>query len=496
MPKTKVLFAASELTPIAKVGGLGDVAGALPQALRKANIDARVIIPRYEQIKKKDLELVKKNIPVNFSNVEEKISVYKTTIAGTPIYLIDNPKFLSRGPIYASTTAFVDSPGELKRFLFFSACISHAYNSFIWKPDIIHCQDWHTALVPQLLQAELGDDSPKTLLTIHNIANQGSFPAKTILNFLGLKLSDDELKAAPKLSHLKTLDQHSNLNLFQQGLLSADLLNTVSPTYAKELLTKQYGEGLESTIRKRKKDLHGILNGIDTARFNPGNDEALSDQYTHANVRVRKATNKNALKKSMKLELDIEGPLFGIVSRLTNQKGIELIADIIPTIIQYGGQLVFLGTGDPALEKLFAEAASEHPEFIAGRIDFDATLAQQIYGASDYFLMPSRFEPCGLGQMIAMRYGAVPIVRATGGLKDSVHNLSTFSSHKKATGLVFKPYKTSSLKKEIIRAHKLYYEKPELYRQIQKNGMTADFSWKPSAALYAKLYKKLVTRNK
>lgn len=500
MKKTKVLFIASELTPIAKVGGLGDVVSALPQALHKIDIDARILLPRYENIKISDLEIEQKNIPIEFGEIKETITLYKTTLQHTSVYLVDNSRFLSRGPIYADTSAFVESVNEVERFLFFSYAAVQILKRMDFKPDILHLNDWHTALIPTLLRiqsppdaennrqtaADHGQREPKTLLTIHNLANQGSFPAKKILAFLGLTGSESK--------YLKIRDINDNINIFQQGILSADMLNTVSPTYAEEILTKKYGAGLEKTLQKRKNLLSGILNGIDTVRFDPRKDEYISDKYSKENANTRKNTNKNSLKKNIGLDMANDGPLFGIVSRLTDQKGIDLIIGALPKMVKKGKQLVFLGQGSKNLENKLLKAEKKYTGSVAGRIGFDAKLAQQIYAACDIFLMPSRFEPCGLGQMIAMRYGSVPIVRATGGLKDTVTNLNTkrsAQSARKATGFVFEKNTVHELVKTIERAGDIYKNSPKIWRQIQKNGMSQDFSWKQSAKKYAKLYKKL-----
>lgn len=479
----KILFATSELTPLAKVGGLGDVAGALPPALSLFGQDIRVIIPKYNVIddKKYSFKLVAKNIDVAFGKVKEKINLYETTIpgTGTPVILIDNPKYLGSGGIYFEKSAFVGSFKEIERFLFFSEAIIEVPRAMGWQPDIIHCQDWHTGILPLLVKIK--KPKFKTIFTIHNLANQGKWRAEKIFSFLGLSGREH-----PNLRKLTNRD----LNLMEQGIMGADIINTVSQTYAKEILTKEYGERLENTLLERKKDLYGIINGIDINRFNPANDPEIKTQYT-INTLQKKVENKIDLQKTLNLPKNEKIPLFGLVSRLTDQKGIDLIGEIIDELAGLDLQMVFLGSGDAKLEKLLIEKQKKYPEKISAKIGFNAKLAQKIYAGADIFLMPSRFEPCGLGQMIAMRYGAVPIIRATGGLKDTVENFNHRT--KTGTGFIFKDYKGKELF-EVIKLALKTFNKKDVWQQLVINGMKKDFSWENSAKKYLKLYKKVLSK--
>lgn len=418
----KVLFVASEMTPIAKVGGLGDVIGSLPKALRKIGVDARVVLPFYEQIKKlRNLEIEKL---ISYGIGNEKINVYRaiTRDSSVPVYLIENKKYLSRGPIYFGRTAFVSSVTEVERFEFFSeAVLGLLKQPEFWRSDIIHCHDWHTGIL--IAMAERRPQGARTVFTIHNLANQGIWRGK---------------------------------NLIAEGIKNADLVTTVSPTYAKEILTKEYGEGLEKVLQKRAKEkrLVGILNGIDY------------DFWSKKHTRLDKI------------------PTFGLVSRLTYQKGIDLVTLLVGEFVKkYKAQFRFLGQGELKNEKMLADLAKRYPNNFYAKIGFDEKLAHKIYRESDFFLMPSRFEPSGLGQMIAMHYGTIPIVRATGGLKDSVRDGKT--------GLVFEKASSADLKKAMIRAIKIFSQ-PKKLVAMRKNCRKQDFSWDKSARKYKELYIKTI----
>ncbi len=486
MKKPKVLFIASELTPLAKVGGLGDVAGALPPALTELDVDIKVIIPKYDIIdtKKYPLRLLARDLVVTFGSVREKINLYETTIPqrATPVILIDNLNYLGRDGVYFEKSALVSGFEEIQRFLFFSEAVLQTFKALNWWPEIIHCQDWHTGIIPALIRLKGEEDKGyqkiKTLFTIHNLANQGKWRAEAIFNFLGLKEKEREAFE---------LQSNGDLNLMQLGILEADLINTVSPNYAQEILTPEYGEGLETTLARRKNDLSGIINGIDVNRFNPETDPDIKTNYSLKNLE-KKIENKIALQEFSGLAPRTNEPLLGLVSRLTNQKGIDLIGEIIDELASLNLELVFLGTGDPKLENLLAEAQKKYPEKISAKIGFDAKLAEQIYAGADFFLMPSRFEPCGLGQMIAMRYGTVPIVRATGGLKDTVTNFDPKT--RQGTGFVFKNYSSQELLQTIKSALRVFADKKN-WTALVTNGLKEDFSWQNSAKKYLKLYQKI-----
>jgi len=472
----KVLFLASECTPIAKVGGLGDVIGSLPKALKELGLDVRIAIPKYKIIDEKNypLRLIVSEIKIG----EELVNIYQGLLPGSKVsvYFLENEKYFGESGVYFEKTAFVGSFEEIKRFLFFSQAILRVFNLLDWKPQIIHCHDWHTAIVAPLLKCKMQNAKCKikTLLTIHNLANQGKWTAKEILDFLGLKGDETE--------SLKIRDREGNFNILQQGILNADLINTVSPTYAKEILTKEYGEGLENYLSKREKDLFGILNGIDEKRFNPKTDPDIKINYSFEKIE-KKNENKIDLQRILKFPDNPKIPIIGIINRLTSQKGVDLVIEIIPEIVKLNCQLVILGVGEEEYEKKLLELSKKYPENISSQIRFDPVLAQKIYAGSDIFLVPSKFEPCGLGQMISMAYGTIPIVRKTGGLADTVED--------KKSGFVFEKYKSEALLNTLKEALN-FYKNPKRWRKLIKFAMSKDFSWQKSAKKYLKLYKKLI----
>ena len=480
--KTKIVFAAAELTPIAKVGGLADVIGSLPIALKEVGADVVVMLPNHEQIK-----LPMKKIgtfPVTFAKQPEKYSVFLTKIpqSQVPLYLISNPKYIDKGKVYEGklkdpvTHKIISKDPNRVKFLFFSAATADFVINQMEGRRLFHCHDWHVAGIPLILKSE-GIKNIKVLLSIHNVAMHGK-TQKRIFDFLGV-----DYKKIPSLNK-----KSQKINLIKQAVLNSNLINTVSPTYAKEMLTKEYGEKLDDVLKKRKKDLYGILNGIDLHHFNPQTDSRIAYKYSHKNLN-KKLLNKTDLQKICKFKRDKNIPVMGYVSRLTNQKGPELVVSAVKRLVnKYDFQVALLGTGDPSYEKAFRDLAKKYPRQVAAFTKFDAVLAQKIYAGSDMFLMPSRFEPCGLGQMIAMRYGSVPVVRATGGLKDTVVNYNP--QKKTGDGFVFTKYRVKDFQKAIEKALKIYQDHEDWHRltiKIMKN----DFSWTVSAKEYIKLYKKL-----
>lgn len=476
MNNLKIIFVASECTPIAKVGGLGDVIGSLPKALKDLSVDVRICLPKYKEIdfKKYFFKLIAKDVKVGL----EPINIYQGFLPDSKVilYLLENEKYFGEGGIYFEKSAFVGSSEEIKRFLFFSQAVLKIFPALKWFPEIIHCHDWHSAILPLLVKLRV--QSPKlkvkSLLTIHNLANQGKCQAEEIFNFLGLKGNESE--------NLKIRDKDNNFNILQQGIMSADLLNTVSTTYSKEILTSEYGESLENFLLKRKKNLFGILNGIDEKRFNPETDPDIKKKYSSKNLE-EKVENKIDLQKILNLPVNPAVPFFGMINRLTSQKGIDLIIEIIPEMVKLNCQFVILGVGAENYEGKLCQLSRKYPKNISAQIKFDPVLAQKIYAGCDIFLMPSLFEPCGLGQMIAQRYGTMPVIRKTGGLADTVLN--------KKTGFVFNEYKSEALLECLKEALK-FYQNQRKWRGLIKQAMTKDSSWLKSAKEYLKLYKKLV----
>ena len=470
----KTLFVASELAPWAKVGGLGDVIGSLPKALAKLVVNVSVVIPCYEKINLKRLgaKLVLKDFSVRIGRTRERINLYKTRLPGNrvSVYLIDNKRYLSRGEVYFERTAFAGSFKEIQRFVFFSQAVYELLASGKLNADIVHANDWHTGALVSLLKnrhsdavknggrisagsfAGAEDDSPRVVFTIHNLANQGDWNAGQIEKWFGQ-------------SNFRT--RGKNFNFMAEGIKNADLVTTVSPSYAKEILAQKYGVGLEKLLQKRarQRKLIGILNGVD---------------YDAWPLQKR---NKKRFQKELGLAINPPSPIFGLVARLTYQKGINLIAPIVPQFVKkYGAQFVFLGQGEKQNEKALKALAGKYPKNVYMKIGFDADLAKKIYAQSDFFLMPSLFEPSGLGQMISMRYGTIPIVRATGGLKDTV-------IHKK-TGFVFEKPASQGLAGAIEEALRTFVDRKK-FQEIIANCRREDFSWKKSAKKYLKLYDKL-----
>lgn len=479
-----VLFVASEVTPLAKVGGLADVAGALPIALRRQGIDARILMPFYGAIDRSRHPFTKiaDRIEVQARGQAHAVSVWKTVLptSDVPVYLIDNDHFFGGDRVYYDASAFVNQFVEFERFLFFGLAVAAVLPRLEFQPDVLHCHDWHTGIVPVLVRrvhkSGVEKHVPATVFTIHNLANQGRWIAREILDFVGLDKSDD-----PALSEWQ---DNQDLNLMATGIRSADWVNTVSPGYAREILTPEYGEALQDVLTTRRDRLTGILNGIDVDRFDPATDAAIPAPYA-AEQFDRKSENKRALQTRLGLQPDPSAPIFGFVGRLTDQKGMDLIGEVIDRLVAHRGQVVILGAGMNEYETIARDAARQYPGAVSTTIGFDPVLAQLVYAGSDFFLMPSRFEPCGLGQMIAMRYGTIPIVRATGGLKDTVPNYT--KDQVAGRGFSFDDYAPGALWAAIEKALALY-ETPDKFATLGRRLMTIDFSWDASSRAYIDLY--------
>ncbi|MFH1367460.1 MAG: glycogen/starch synthase [Patescibacteria group bacterium] len=489
MTPIKVLFVAGELTPLAKVGGLGDVIGALPKSLVKKGVDARIVIPKYGIVeeKKYGLKKIAADISVPFAGQEEKISIYESLLPGSqvPVYYIDNLKYLGGGGVYFEKDASSGgSSRECQRFTFFARAIPEIFEKLEFWPDIVHCHDWHVGLVPFLLK-EMGKKDGrfgkiKTLLTIHNFAYQGKYNYDEATGYLNLKKDGD-------LEEILTHFDAQTINYLQQAIAYADLINTVSPTYAREILTPSYGEGLNKFLAKRKKDLSGIVNGIDAEIFNPETDPNLACNYS-LNDLQGKSDDKIDLQKITGLTINEKIPIFGLVGRLADQKGVDLLAPLLSDLTKKGCQFIILGAGLTKFEEIVRKMASDYPDNVFAKIAFDAALAQKIYAGADFFLMPSRFEPCGLGQMIAMRYGTIPIVRATGGLSDTVEEFTPETGQ--GTGFRFNNFKADEFLASVEKSLEIFQNK-ESWRKIKENAMRQDFSWERSGGQYLKLYQKL-----
>jgi starch synthase len=472
----KILLVAAEVAPFAKVGGLADVAGALPKALKAMGHDVRVVMPRYGSIdvEKHGLRRVVSNLGVPLSHQPVNADVLEGRIgAEVPIYFIENQQFFGREGMYG----FWDDDA---RFIYFSRAALEMLRPLDFQPDVIHVNDWHTAVIPNML-ARLYAADPfyagiATVLTIHNLAFQGVF------GYGALNLADLEQWGLIKPG-MPGLDDI--VNLLGRGLYFADVVNTVSNRYAQEILTPEYGEKMDPLLNVFRGKLHGIINGIDYDVFNPSTDASIVARYEIGTIE-KKVENKLALQKEVGLPQDPAIPVIGLISRLYDQKGLDLIANIMWGLMRLNLQLVVLGAGDARYEDLFRANARDNPEKVAATIGFKAVLAQQIYAGSDMFLMPSRFEPCGLGQLISLRYGTIPIVRATGGLADTIDDWDPV--RQTGNGFVFTAYDHWDLFAQVVRALETFRQ-PSLWRRLQANAMSTDVSWANSAEKYVALYR-------
>jgi starch synthase len=465
----RILFIASEAFPIVKVGGLADVTSSLAVALRDLGHKPCLILPRYSSVRIPVQDVPRGNSVIDFVGHHEQVVVKTTRLKqGIPVYLIENNNYFGTEEIYA--------PDELKRFFFFSLTIPAIISQLDLRPDVIHCHDWHTALTPLWLRKAKME--VPCVFTIHNLAYQGSFDEHFF--------SDSGLSSVWQ-EYIPAGAPTPSLNFMSQGILRADIVTTVSPTYALEILTPQYGANLEQLLDYRRNELHGIVNGIDYEEYNPATDSYLERNYDSTTLE-RRPDNKLALQRKSRLPQNPDIPLIGMVSRLEEQKGIDLLLQAMDQfIIETKAQLVILGQGREDYHRLLAGAALKYPERVSVFITNDERLARLIYGGSDIFLMPSRFEPCGLGQMIAMRYGAVPVVRHTGGLADTVKDVVQGNGN----GFVFRDYTASEMLEAIKRADDSFYHR-EKWNNLIRHNMKLDFSWKASARKYEEIY--LLTR--
>lgn len=474
----KVLFVTSEANPFVKTGGLGDVMGALPQSLQNLGVDARVVLPKHKNIKSdyvKNLEFVKWfMVPVGWRN--QYCGIFKYEYKSVTYYFIDNEYYFNRDGLYG-----YDDDAE--RFAFFDRAVLCFLKEIDWQPDIINCNDWQTGMIPVLHKLEYSKDTfysnIKTAFSIHNLLFKGIFSADILPNYFGY----DYLPMANG-----SVELHGGASFMKGALNYSDVITTVSNSYAEEIKTPQYGEGLDGLLREKSFKLKGIVNGIDYEEFNPEEDNFIFKKYNYEDL-SGKTENKILLQKELGLPQKANTPMIGLVSRLTNQKGCDLIISIIDRLLQNDIQVVILGTGDYLYEETFRNLQYRYPDKISANIKFDNGLAHKIYAASDMFLMPSLFEPCGLGQLIALRYGTIPIVRETGGLKDTIYPYNEYN--KVGNGFGFKNYNSNELMAITEYALNLYKNK-EHWKGIVKQAMESNNSWEKSAQEYNKLYKELL----
>ncbi|HIS80304.1 MAG TPA: glycogen synthase GlgA [Candidatus Scatomonas merdavium] len=473
----KILFVASESVPFIKTGGLADVVGSLPKCFPKEYFDVRVIIPKYSMIKeefKNQMQYIT-SFYLDLNWRQQYVGILTAEYEGIRFYFIDNEEHFSGDRPYAGM------PWDLEKFAFFSKAVLSVLPVIDFRPDIIHCHDWQTGLVPVYLHERFQGSEffrgIKTVMTIHNLKFQGVWDIKSVKSITGLA---DYYFTPDKLEFNK------DANYLKGGLVYADAITTVSRTYAEEIKTPFYGEGLDGLMRAREHDLRGIVNGIDYDEYNPETDRYIYKNYSARTFRKEKSRNKTALQQDMGLDVDPKTMMIGIVSRLTDQKGFDLIAYMMEEMCQDGIQLMVLGTGDPKYENMFRHYAWKYDKKVSANIYYSEELSHKIYAACDAFLMPSLFEPCGLSQLMSLRYGTVPIVRETGGLKDTVEPYNEYEGT--GTGFSFANYNAHEMLGTIRYAERIYYDRKREWNKIVDRAMAQDYSWGNSARQYQELY--------
>ena len=476
----KVLFIASECVPFIKTGGLADVVGSLPKYFNKEEYDVRVMLPKYLAIPSEysDKMVYKTHFIMNLSWRNQYVGLFELEYDGVTFYFIDNEYY------FAGPNPYGNIYEDVEKFAFFCKASLSALPQIPFQPDIIHCHDWQTGLVPVYLKDSFCHDpffgNMKTIMTIHNLKFQGVWDMKTIQNITGLP---DYLFAPDKL------EAYGDANYLKGGLVYADAITTVSDTYAEEIKTPFYGEGLDGLIRARSNSLRGIVNGLDYEEYDPETDPLIVNNYNAVNFRKEKIKNKRALQTELGLKRDDKAFMLGIVSRLTDQKGFDLIDYMIEEICTEDVQLVVLGTGSPKYENLFRHYAWKYKDRVSANIYYSNERSHRIYASCDAFLMPSLFEPCGLSQLMSLRYGTVPIVRETGGLRDTVIPYNEYEST--GTGFSFSNYNAHEMLNTIRYAKYIYFTKKREWNKLIDRGMAMDFSWKNSAKKYESMYNEM-----
>ena len=474
----KVLYVAAEAVPFAKTGGLADVAGSLPKALKEDGVDVRVIMPKFGKIPEKYRENMEHvyDGELNVAWRSKYVGLDKYELDGVTYYFVDNEEYFGREGFYG-----YDDDAE--RFSFFCRAVLNLLPAMDFWPDVINTNDWHAGLVNVFLKLEhMGDeryDNIKTVYTIHNLKYQGVFPKNVMADVLGLDW---------KYFNNGDLEFYDAVNFMKGGIIYADHVTTVSRTYANEIQYPYFGEHLDGLLRSRADDLTGIVNGIDYDAYNPATDEMIFEKYD-VNCLYRKVNNKTELQKKLGLPVDRKVPLVSIVSRLVEPKGMDLIVRMMDEILQHEDiQFVVLGTGEKRYEDWFKGLAWRFPKKVSANIYFSNELAHQIYASSDIFLMPSNYEPCGIGQLIALRYGTIPVVRLTGGLRDTVTQYSKYTNE--GNGFTFENYNAHEMMYSLKRAISAF-DNYEIWQKIQQNAVNSDYSWKNSAKEYEALYEEL-----
>jgi starch synthase len=486
-----VLFVSSEVFPYSKTGGLADVSNSLPQALNSLGNEVRIITPKYGQLDERRLQIHEikrlKDLTVNVHGKARKFSIKSSFIHGkntkAQIYLLENQDYFKNKGIYQNSRTKKDFPNNDVRYLFFCKAVIEILEILQWKPDIIHCNDWQTGLIPALLKTVYKNNphikNIKTVFTIHNLAYQGNFPKTTFKknNMPDSVFTEKSGNHYGKFSYLKT------------ALNYADMITTVSEKYAQEIRTdKAYSCGMEDVLNRRKRNLVGILNGIDYSVWNPNVDKVIKYRYTRQEIPL-KYENKRELLNKYKFEYNEKVPLLGVISRLVDQKGFDLIVKILPKLMNENLQMIILGVGEEKYQKFLMKAKKKYPKKLIVNLTFDEELAHHIESACDIYLMPSKYEPCGLNQLYSLRYGTVPVVRDTGGLSDTVIDYRKPNGN----GFLFNKYDADEFYKTVMKAISIFRKDSQKWYTLIRNGMMLDFSWKVSAKKYISLYKKLLT---
>lgn len=479
----RILLVSPEVVPFAKTGGLADVAGSLPKALKEIGHDIRIIMPRYKNVQTPMSKI--RTLKVKIGRKFEDVIISEGKLPGTSVtvYFVEHDKYFgSRDELYQ--VKGVDYPDNLERFSLFCQAVPIFLKAINWKPDIVHCNDWQSALVIAHLKVTYKNDPffsrTGTVYSIHNMGYLGMFKKELIdLTGFGWEIFKPE-----------GLEFYDNLALAKGGIAFSDVINTVSETYAHEIQTKDYGHGLEGMLKRRAQDLYGIVNGIDYDIWNPATDKNIPRRYSPATLSL-KHENKIELQKRNSLPQKVETPVIGMITRLADQKGFDILAGTMEALMREHCQLVVLGTGDLKYHKLLQQVKQRYPDHLGLNLGFDAMLAELIYAGSDMFLMPSLYEPCGLGQLISFKYGTIPIVRKTGGLADTVHQFDSKTGE--GEGFVFLEYSSKALFTAIRQAIETFHKKT-VWKPLQEKVMQLDYSWDYSAKKYVALYMKALEK--
>lgn len=479
MSPLKVLFASSEVTPFAKTGGLADVSSSLPAAMASLGHQVRIVMPMYRSVMERISEIsqLEESLEVPFSERILRNKVFYSKLGqNLLIYFIRRDEFFDRSMLYGTSEGdYFDNP---ERFIFFSRGILELSKLIGFQPDIIHCNDWQTSLVPVYLKSLYNDDpffsNARTVFTIHNLAYQGVFP-KEYMAISGLSL---------ELFSMKGLEYYGKMNFMKGGIIFSNIITTVSEKYAQEIQTSEYGYGMEGVLRDRGDDVYGVLNGVDYTDWNPKTDPYIAAHYDAKDLSGKKKCKKE-LMNIFKFDGPEGTPVIGIISRLAGQKGLDILAEGMDELLKLGCYVVLLGKGDEKYEKKFMEFGKEHKKHLGVKIAFDNVLAHKIEAGSDMFLMPSRYEPCGLNQMYSLKYGTIPVVRATGGLDDTIREFDPETG--KGNGFKFAEYSPKALIGAVEKALAVYQNR-KFWLRLVKNAMNKDFSWKKSALRYEEIY--------